>query len=120
MKACKSPLLYCCLLSVVCNYRPVSLLCVSSKLFEKLMHKLTMFYFRQKLTAVQHGFMKGRSVEETNLCSFLNFSVPVVVSKGQVDAIYFDRSKAFDKVDHGLLLNKLSLIWLLFGIMYLV
>uniref|UniRef100_A0A0K8RAA5 Putative rte ele1 orf1-h 1e-60-j 4 n=1 Tax=Ixodes ricinus TaxID=34613 RepID=A0A0K8RAA5_IXORI len=60
------------------------------------------------ITEAQHGFLKGRSVE-SNLCSFLNFSAPIVSNRGQVDAIYFDMSKAFDRVSHDLLLQKLAL-----------
>lgn len=66
-----------------------------------------LFYFRQKITSLQHGFVSGRSVE-TNLCAFLDFSAPVVANRGQVDSIYFDMSKVFDKVSYKLLLRKLS------------
>lgn len=94
--------------SVVANYRPVSLLCAFSKVFEIVVHSRMTFYFRQKITPLQHGFLKGRSVE-TNLCTFLDYCVPFVLNREQVDAIYFDLSKAFDKVSHVLLLSKLHL-----------
>lgn len=66
-----------------------------------------MFHFKQQLAKVQHGFVKGRSVE-TNLSSFLNYAAPNVFAGGQVDVIYFDMSKAFDKVDHHPSLTNLS------------
>lgn len=94
--------------SVVTNYRPVSLLCGFSKVFEIVVHTRMLFYFRQKLTPLQHGFLSGRSVQ-TNLCSFLDFCAPCVLNRGQVDTIYFDMTKAFDKVSHKLLLHKLFL-----------
>ena len=38
----------------------------------------------------------------------MEFAKPIVGSRGQVDVVYFDCSKAFDLVDHNLLLSKLS------------
>lgn len=90
------------------NYRPISLLCAFSKVFEMVIYTRVSYYFRRKFSSAQHGFLKGRSVE-TNLCSFLGYSVPIVLSRGQVDTVYFDMTKAFDKVNHDLLLLKLSL-----------
>lgn len=60
------------------------------------------------ITEALHGFLKGRSVV-SNLSSFLNLLAPIVSGRGQVDAIYFDMSKAFDRVIHDLLLQKLAL-----------
>lgn len=95
-------------LTLVNNYRPESLLCSFAKVFEKVIYKRVYFYLSPMISASQHGFLKGRSVE-SNLCSFLSYSAPVVSSRGQVDAIYFDMSKAFDCVCHNLLLQKLAL-----------
>ena len=55
----------------------------------------------------QHGFVKGRSTL-TNLLLFSDFIHEVFLDKQQVDSVYIDFSKAFDKVHHGLLLRKLQ------------
>ncbi|XP_051165170.1 uncharacterized protein LOC127283986 [Leptopilina boulardi] len=54
----------------------------------------------------QHGFFKNRSTT-TNLGVFTNFLLLNMEEKVQIDAIYTDFSKAFDKVDHGILVAKL-------------
>lgn len=90
------------------DYRPVSLLCAFSNVFEIVIHAGLSYYFRHKLSALQHGFSKGCSVE-MNLCSFLQYSVPFVLTRSQADTIYFNMSKAFDRVNHKLRLHKFSL-----------
>ncbi|MDD9361315.1 MAG: reverse transcriptase family protein, partial [Anaplasma sp.] len=89
------------------NYRPVSLLCVFSKVFETVVHLHMSSFFKNVIVACQHGFMPGRSTV-TNLTCFMNVAVPTVCRRGQLDVIYFDLSKAFDVVDHNLLLKKLQ------------
>lgn len=44
--------------SLVTNYRPISLLCGFSKVFELVIRKRMLFYFRQKITSLQHGFFE--------------------------------------------------------------
>ncbi|XP_045446715.1 uncharacterized protein LOC123654902 [Melitaea cinxia] len=53
-----------------------------------------------------HGFVNKRSTE-TNLCEFVH-QVSVALDQGyQVDAVYTDYSKAFDKIPHSILLQKI-------------
>ena len=49
--------------SMVNNYRPVSLLCSLSKVYEIVLHTRLYAYFCRKIIPEQHGFMKGRSTE---------------------------------------------------------
>jgi hypothetical protein len=55
----------------------------------------------------QHGFLSGRSVS-TNLVSFLTKVLNWMEDGFQVDTVYTDFSKAFDKVNHEILIKKLA------------
>ena len=44
----------------------------------------------------------------TNLACFSHYTTNIVDKQGQVDAVYTDFSKAFDRIDHNLILNKLG------------
>lgn len=93
--------------NLVQNYRPISLLSNFSKLFEKIIMNHVMFNVKSQLSPDQHGFLSGRSTV-TNLASFLQFAGTVVLDRRQVDTAYFDLSKAFDVVNHTLLIIKLQ------------
>ncbi len=56
----------------------------------------------------------GRSVE-TNLLIYTNYLSEALENGSQVDAVYTDFSKAFDSVNHELLLEKLIVVEKLFG-----
>lgn len=89
------------------NYRPISKLCIVSKVFERIIYNQIYSALRHSFSSVQHGFLKGRSTV-TNLV-LLNDSITQNMESGlQTDAIYTDYSKAFDRVDHSRLL-KLSI-----------
>lgn len=90
------------------NYRPISLLCSLSKLFELNMRdQIVAFFERQNLfSPSQHGFLKGRSTE-TALCEFTQNIVDSLDGKFKMGCIFVDFSRAFDCVNHELLLLKL-------------
>ena len=54
----------------------------------------------------QHGFRSGHSTT-TNLVSYVEKVLDGMTTHGQVDAIYTDFSKAFDRLDHSFLVQKL-------------
>ena len=55
----------------------------------------------------QHGFMSNRSTI-TNLAIYTNYIYSCFENKSQVDSIYLDFKKAFDLVDHDILIFKLK------------
>lgn len=88
------------------NYRPISLTPTLSRLFERVMRNLIMTDLKSRLSDSQHGFRSNRSTV-TNLLIAYDFVSNQVDRRKAVDVIYLDMSKAFDKVDHLLLLRKM-------------
>jgi len=89
-------------------YRPVSLTCVICKPLESLIRDHIMEYLLKNklLSNRQYGFIKGRSTL-LQLLNMLDKWTHDLESGGQIDAIYTDFEKAFDKVPHKRLLNKI-------------
>ena len=91
------------------NYRPISLLPVFSKIFEKAIHRrLTEFLdTNNSLYNYQFGFRKQHSCEHALLAA--QKSILEALDKKQIAMLLLiDFSKAFDMVDHGILLKKLA------------
>jgi len=88
--------------SNVRNYRPISILSHIAKLFESLV----LLNIQPSLNAIlideQYGFRPWRSAA-TNLTIFSNFVLDAFYNKSQVDVIFTDFAKAFDRVDHNFL-----------------
>lgn len=93
--------------SKVTNYRPISILCSISKIFERIMFNRLYAYFKRYISPSQHGFVSGRS-PQTNLMEYLHHVVESISNGGQVDTIFTDFSKAFDQVSHNLILQDLE------------
>lgn len=89
------------------NYRGVAILPSIAKVFESIVCKVLTLEMRQHISEFQHGFISGRSTS-SNLVIFTNYVRNVMESGFQVDCIYTDFSKAFDRVQHDVLIAKLS------------
>ena len=64
-------------------------------------------HISQSLYHLQYGFRPGRSTESQLLVVYHDL-LDSMASGKEIDAIYLDLSKAFDKVPHHLLISKLS------------
>ena len=91
------------------NYRPVSLTSHVIKLYERVVRKqlVTHITSNNLMCRKQHGFQAGKSCL-TQLLDHIDKIISNFQSGLDTDCIYLDFSKAFDKVDHALLLKKLE------------
>ena len=94
--------------SLACNYRPVSLTCVPSKLLEHIVCSNIMAHLDEYklLSDRQHAFRKGHSCE-TQLTTVINDWAKILDNRGQVNTFILDFEKTFDTPPHELLKGKL-------------
>lgn len=90
------------------NYRPISLTSIPCKVLERLIKKAVLYHLESNglLSRSQHGFRSNHSCI-TNMLIFMD-SLTDAYDEGRIsEAIFFDFAKAFDKVPHKPLLDKL-------------
>jgi hypothetical protein len=90
------------------NFRPVSLTSHIMKTFERIIREKLVCHLEvnQKLNPRQHGFRAKRSCL-SQLLEYQDQILSILEEGSNVDSIYLDFSKAFDKVDVGILCQKL-------------
>lgn len=95
--------------ALLSNYRPISLTVTSCELLEHISNYMTDEFLDKRgiLSPCQHGFRKGLSTT-TQLLSTVKAFASVLDKAGQVDVIFLDFRKAFDRVSHFSLITKLS------------
>ena len=95
--------------SDVNNYRPISLTCILSKITEHIICSCLWDHLdhNNAVTEKQHGFRKGLNTT-TQLLHVVHFASQALNDKDNYHIISFDFSKAFDRVPHNLLLDKLK------------
>ena len=89
------------------NYRPISVLPTPSKIFEKIIYEDIYNYMNDKLSPCLCGFRKGYSSQYC-LILMLERWKEALDNKNLAGAILTDLSKAFDCLNHNLLIAKLE------------
>ena len=88
------------------NYRPISVLHVITKIFERIMLNQIYSYLEKYLSPCLCGYRKGYSTQYA-LLFFIEKWKQMLDKQGYAAAIIMDLSKAFDTINHELLLAKL-------------
>ena len=93
------------------NWRPITQTSIFAKVFEKLIYRRIMSYFddNQILSNYQYGFRPRRSTQQS-IFDLLKFVYSSLNNKKLFAAICLDVCKAFDCINHDVLLFKLAKI----------
>lgn len=91
------------------SYRPISIIPVISKIFEVVLKNRLLEYFERNnlLTSAQFGYRQGRSTVNA-ICEMYGNIIQAFEERKICTAKFYDMSKAFDTVNHGVLIKKLE------------
>ena len=88
------------------NYCPITIINSIPALLDDIIAKKLVSLCLDKISSFQHGFVTGRSTT-SNLYLHIHNIVKAISKNFQYDSIYTDFKKAFDLVNHKILIQKL-------------
>ena len=94
----------------VSNYRPISLTCLIMKTFERIIKDEILSRVEGLIDNRQHGFLAKKSCS-TNMVGLCDSLALTLNDNVYTDVVYFDFAKAFDSVNHDIILHKLKTIF---------
>ena len=92
--------------TLVSNYRPISALPILSKVFERSMHHQVSKYIHKHLSPFLCGYRKGFNTQTALLSALEKWKS--TLDKNGFAGVLMDLSKAFDTINHELLIAKLN------------
>lgn len=92
--------------SIESDLRPISLTATLSKILESFIGNWILCELNGKLDTRQYGILKGRSTTH-ELVDLLHHWHDALDNNASVRAVFIDYAKAFDHVDHTIIINKL-------------
>ena len=98
-------------LSSPSNWRPITQTSIFAKIMEKIVHRRLFHFFNENsiISSFQYGFCPGKSTQQA-IFDLTKFIFSALNHKKIVGSICLDVAKAFDSINHDILLYKLSKI----------